>query len=215
MPKSLILASNSPRRRELLERIGLTVRVMPANVAEERAPGESPECYVKRVARDKVLAVVERVRTSVGPGVRPARPSLRGDADEARFVVGADTVVVLGERIFEKPADRAQALDMLQALCGRAHEVITGFCVFDMQKNKEGLQAVTTEVRFKSASARELEVYLNSGESMDKAGAYAIQGVGAYLVESLRGSYTNVVGLPLCQLVEMLAEMGASEVLPF
>ena len=120
-----------------------------------------------------------------------------------------------GEDVYGKPETQEQALEMLVSLSGTNHRVITGFCVFDIQKNKEGLQAVISDVKFKRADRRELEGYLSCGESMDKAGAYAIQGVGGYLVEHISGSYTNVVGLPLCQVVEMMQEMGAGNVLPF
>jgi septum formation protein len=104
---------------------------------------------------------------------------------------------------------------MLEKLSGKRHRVITGFCVHDLRKDKEGLQAVSTEVRFKNLSPSEVEKYIAVGESMDKAGSYAIQGVGAYLVDSIVGSYTNVVGLPMCQVIEMMEEMGATDVLPY
>ena len=218
MPQPIILASASPQRKELLERIGFVVREMPSNIEEIRFEGESPEDFVKRIAREKVLAVVDRIRANLYPtesAQTPGTPKgeFRGDAH--RWVVGADTVVVKGELIFGKPANQEQALEMLLQLRGTEHRVITGFCVFDIQKNKEGLQAVTSGVKFKRAEASELEGYLACGESMDKAGAYAIQGVGGYLVEYITGSYTNVVGLPLCQVVEMMQEMGAGNVLPF
>jgi len=218
MPQPIILASASPQRKELLERIGFVVREMPSNIEEIRFEGESPEDFVKRIAREKVLTVVERIRANLYPSEStinaiPLNNEIRGDAH--RWVVGADTVVVKDEEIYGKPANQEKALEMLLRLRGGTHRVITGFCVFDIQKNKEGLQAVTSEVKFKKAEASELEGYLACGESMDKAGAYAIQGVGGYLVEYLTGSYTNVVGLPLCQVVEMMQEMGAGNVLPF
>ena len=216
MRQSLILASASPRRKELLERIGFTVREMPSSIDESILPDEAPENYVKRVSREKVLAVVKRIRANLYPSEYQAdgvSKMLPGEG--MRWVVGADTIVVLNGTIFGKPSDQGEAMAMLSQLSGTEHQVITGFCLFDMVKNKEGIQAVTSTVQFKNASAEELEAYISAGESMDKAGAYAIQGVGSYLVEHLHGSYTNVVGLPLCQVVEMMQELGAEDVLPF
>ncbi len=211
MSIQVVLASASPRRKELLERIGLSVKTIPSNVVELRDEDEPPENFVKRMARAKVLSVVERLRTTLYSENEAQRSKRAGNVakdDSGRWVIGADTVVVVGEAVLGKPKDNAQATEMLLSLSGGEHTVITGFCVFDMLKNKEGLQAVTTVVRFKSLSKGEAERYVSVGESLDKAGGYAAQGVGAYLVERLTGSYTNVVGLPLCQVVEMMQEMG-------
>lgn len=216
MANPVILASASPQRKELLERMGFVVRDMPANLGEERLDGEPPEVYVKRVAREKVLTVVNRIRQNLYPtddtGARTVPPI---HAEGLRWVVGADTIVVLGDKILGKPTDSDHALEMLTMLSGTTHKVITGFCVFDIAKDKEGIQAVTSTVKFKRANAKELEAYVATGESVDKAGSYAVQGVGAYLAETIDGSFTNVVGLPLCQVVEMMQEMGATDVLPF
>ena len=216
MPQAIILASASPRRKELLEKIGFVVREMPANIPEERMEEEPPENYVKRLARAKVLAVVERIRANLYPGEDLA-PTQSGQLfqNELRWVIGADTVVVVGDEVLEKPDDQADAIRMVSMLAGREHQVITGFCIFDIKKNKEGIQAVTSGVKFKNAGAGEVESYVSTGESLDKAGGYAIQGVGGYLVEYINGSYTNVVGLPLCQVVEMMQELGAEDGLPF
>jgi len=214
----IILASASPRRKELLERLGFTVKVIPPGVDEARIDNENPENYVKRLARAKVLAVVERLSqtlyTDVETGVRRAAPG-GARTQDTRWVIGADTVVVLGDQILGKPKDTAEAAEMLHRLSSSSHRVISGFCIHDLRKNKEGVQAVQTEVRFKRLTATEIEKYIAVGESMDKAGAYAVQGVGAYLVDSIIGSYTNVVGLPLCQTVEMMEEMGAHDILPY
>ncbi|GMV40110.1 MAG: Maf-like protein [Myxococcales bacterium] len=216
MAIQVILASSSPRRKDLLEQLGFAVKVIPANVEEKRRDGEEPEMYVKRLAREKVLSVVQRVQATQTPQSETARALRGAQRDEpARWVVGADTVVVLDGHIFEKPADTHDAFEMLLRLEGRQHEVISGFCVYDLKKNKEGLQAVRTGVTFKAMSKTEIERYIGVGEGADKAGAYAVQGVGAYMVERLDGSYTNVVGLPLCQVVEMMQEMGANDLLPF
>jgi septum formation protein len=216
MPGQLVLASASPRRKELLEKVGFSVKPMPSTVDEERELGEPSETFVKRMARTKVLTVVERIQQTLYPDGETSRLGARLTREAPlRWVLGADTVVVLEDRILGKPVDHEDAAQMLLHLQGTEHFVLTGFCLYDMRKNKEGIQAVTTQVRFKPMSRVEVEKYLSVGESMDKAGAYAIQGVGGYIVDSLVGSYTNVVGLPLCQVVEMMVEMGATDILPF
>ena len=221
MAVQIILASASPRRKELLERLGFAVKVIPSAIDEVRLEGEAAENFVKRMARSKCLTVVERLQTTMYPtdaGDPTARryPAAGGSRmHETRWVIGADTVIVLGDDILGKPKDTAEAAEMLHRLSGSTHRVITGFCIHDLKKDKEGLQAVSTEVRFKRLTASEIEKYIAVGESMDKAGSYAVQGVGAYLVDSMVGSYTNVVGLPLCQTVEMMEEMGAHDILPY
>lgn len=219
MGVQIILASASPRRKELLERLGFTVKVIPSAVDEVRMEGEAAENFVKRMARTKCLAVVDRLNQTMYPAEGDAArryPAAAGSRSaESRWVIGADTVVVLGDRILGKPKDTAEAAEMLHRLGGHSHRVITGFCIHDLKKNKEGIQAVSTDVRFKRLTPSEIEKYIAVGESMDKAGAYAVQGVGAYLIDSIVGSYTNVVGLPLCQTVEMMEEMGAHDILPY
>ncbi|MBM4346117.1 MAG: septum formation protein Maf [Deltaproteobacteria bacterium] len=223
MTAPLALASGSPRRKELLERLGFAVRVMPSEVDEAQWPGELPEDYVKRLARAKVLAAVRRIEATLYASDSEARrqfahgPAIlasRGD-DGLRWVLGADTVVVLDDVIFGKPQDAQEAREMLSRLSGREHLVITAFCLYDLRRSREGIEAVRTVVRFKPLSRGEVDAYVSAGESMDKAGGYAVQGVGSYLVEALHGSYTNVVGLPLCQVVEMMEAMGARDVLPW
>ncbi len=219
MPPQIVLASQSPRRKELLERFGFSVKAIPSQIAEVRQPDEPAEHYVKRLAREKTLSVVQRIRATQPdqalPQARVSRVTGKPEGEELRWVVGADTVVVLGAEVLEKPKDNLDAYDMLMNLSGREHLVITGFCIVDMKREKEGIQAVKTTVRFKTLSKNEVERYVARGESMDKAGAYAIQGVGSYLVESLAGSYDNVVGLPMCQVVQMLGEMGATDLVPY
>jgi septum formation protein len=219
MASQLILASGSPRRKELLESLGFVVKAIPPNIDETRHDGEEAENFVKRLAREKVLAVVQRLHASLYTdeegASRPLRSSVLGSKDETRWVIGADTVVVLDGDVFEKPRDSHDAYEMLSRLSGTDHQVITGFCLYDIRKSKEGLQAVHTQVRFKELSKTEIEKYVELGEGADKAGSYAAQGVGAYFIEWLQGSYTNVVGLPLCQVVEMMQEMGARSILPF
>jgi septum formation protein len=216
MAAQLILASASPRRKQLLEGLGFTVKAVPSSVEEIRLDEESPVEFVKRISRDKVLAVARRTQAaSLLEGTPPSVNAPKVGKDEPRWVIGADTVVVIDGVIFTKPTDNHHAYEMLSQLAGRPHEVITGFCIFDILKNKEGLQAVHTRVHFKPLSKREVEKYVAFGEGTDKAGGYAIQGVGAYMVERIEGSYTNVVGLPLCQVIEMMEEMGAKDILPF
>jgi septum formation protein len=220
MAVQLVLASQSPRRKELLERIGFTIRTIPADVNETPIEGETPTEFVKRLAREKVLAVVDRLQATTSNLADASHPHqnssiLTSKDAQIRWVVGADTVVVLDEELLGKPTDQDHAFDMLQRLSGREHKVITGFCIFDLTKNKEGLQAVVSTVRFKRLTRPEIEKYLGTGESLDKAGAYAVQGIGAYMIDSIKGSYTNVVGLPLCQMMEMLEEMGATDILPY
>lgn len=223
MAAPLALASSSPRRKELLERLGFQVRVVQAGVDEAQLGGELPEDYAKRLARTKVLAAVRRLQATLYNSDQEARrqyaagappPSIRGD-DPIRWVLGADTVVVLDDVIFGKPADVQEARETLSRLSGREHLVITAFCLYDLRRSREGIEAVRTVVRFKDLTRAEIDAYVSVGESMDKAGGYAVQGVGSYLVEHLQGSYTNVVGLPLCQVVEMMEAMGARDVLPW
>jgi septum formation protein len=213
MPSQLVLASASERRKELLEKTGFTVKPMPAEIDETQLPDETPDAYVKRLARLKVLKVVDRIQSTLYP--EPGATFIYSRESPLRWVLGADTIVVLDNLVLGKPQSHEDAVEMLMSLQGREHIVITGFCLYDMKKSKEGLQSVQTIVKFKKMTRGEIEKYVGVGESMDKAGAYAIQGVGAYLVESIYGSYTNVVGLPLCQVIEMMEEMGARDILPY
>lgn len=217
MPGQLVLASASPRRKELLEHAGFSVKPMPAAVDETPLIDEVPDIFVKRMARLKVLTVVDRIQQTLYPDSDMARSqgSVVLRDSPLRWVLGADTVVVLDGLILGKPRDHEMAVEMLMSLQAKEHMVTTGFCLYDMKKSKEGIQAVHTLVRFKKMTRTEAEKYLGVGESMDKAGAYAIQGVGAYLVDAVTGSYTNVVGLPICQVVEMMEEMGAQDIIPF
>ena len=181
----IILASASPRRRELLAGLGLTFRVVPSGAEERPWPREKPASYALRNASDKARLVAVRL-----PDPAAAR------------IISADTIVVLGDTILEKPADAADAARMLATLSGRAHQVITGLVVLDADRER-GL-AVITDVVFRPLSASEIADYVATGEPMDKAGAYAIQGGAAGFVQETRGSYTNVVGLPVDELNRLL-----------
>ena len=170
----LILASQSPRRSEILRQAGIPFVVKPAHVDESLHPGEPVEDYVQRVAGQKATAV---------------------EAAAGDVVLGADTVVVIGGEILGKPRDRAHAARMLAQLAGREHEVITGIC---FRSGKELLHdRAVTRVWFAPITREEIEQYVASGEPMDKAGAYAIQGLASKFIERIDGSYTNVVGLPI------------------
>ncbi|MEN6441153.1 MAG: nucleoside triphosphate pyrophosphatase [Syntrophobacter sp.] len=184
----LILASQSPRRKRLLESVGIEIQVVPSDMDEPELQGATPVETARRLACLKTGSV-----SSLFPG---------------RWVLGADTVVVLNGQMFGKPSDPAHAREMLQTLRGSIHEVITGICLENGERAVHRIAAVTTRVRFKPLADEEIEAYLRTGEPMDKAGAYGIQGIGAFLVAAIDGSYTNVVGLPLCEAVEWLLEEG-------
>lgn len=189
----LVLASASPRRSELLARVGLRFAVVPSALPEELLPGESPEEHVLRLARGKALQVSARAEVA------------------GRWFLGSDTVVVRDAAILGKPCDAAAAAAMLASLSGRRHRVLSGIAVHDRHSGATMAEVVATQVRFKELTAREIAGYIASGEPFDKAGAYAIQGLGAALVRDIEGSYTNVVGLPLCEVLEMLEGLGAAQ----
>jgi len=187
---AIVLASASPRRTELLTLAGIEFTVVAANIREDILPGgEKPSEHVIRLSREKADAVA---RTTAG-----------------RFFIGADTVVVLDNIIMGKPADDADAFRMLTALSGRTHEVITGFTVFDKVSGIHLSRSVHTEVTFRRLTEKEIRDYIASGCPMDKAGSYAIQGGAVHFVRSICGSYTNVVGLPMAELYEVLQTVEA------
>ncbi|HXR52049.1 MAG TPA: Maf family protein [Steroidobacteraceae bacterium] len=186
----LVLASASPRRRELLAQIGVTHEVLAVDVDESALPGESPEQLVQRLAREKSLAGRDR-----DGGARP--------------VLGADTVVVLGTKVFGKPRDEDDALQMLQALSGRSHRVLTAVALALPGKGAAVLeQCSETEVQMRPMSLEEIRAYWASGEPVGKAGAYAIQGRGAVFIRNIRGSYSGVMGLPLYETAQLLQSQG-------
>ncbi len=185
----IVLASASPRRVELLASAGVEFETSASDIPEEPLPGELPEDHVLRLAREKAMAVA---------GKR-----------DGRFFIGADTVVVCDGEIMGKPQDAADAARMLRKLSGVPHAVITGFAIYDREREDAVCQAVTTRVFFKHLREEEIAAYIATGCPFDKAGAYAIQGGAAYMVERIEGSYTNVVGLPLCEVVEALSRIGA------
>lgn len=188
---SIVLASASPRRRELLARLGLQFQVVKSAVEETILPGETPEEHVIRLSRAKAWDVASRSEVS------------------GRWFIGSDTEVVREDTILGKPADAAAAAAMLRSLSGRMHRVISGFAVHDRITEETRSSAVTTRVWFKQLTDAEIGEYIATGEPFDKAGAYAIQGIGAFMVPRIEGSYTNVVGLPLCEVIALLEQMGA------
>jgi septum formation protein len=180
----IALASASPRRRELLDQLGVAFEVVPADVDESMRPGETPESLVRRLARDKALAGLRR-----DGGSRP--------------VLGADTIVVADGEVFNKPADRADAVRMLMALAGREHQVMTAVAV--ATAGGKVLEALSvTRVRMRPIGTAEAGAYWDSGEPAGKAGGYAIQGMGAMFIEHIAGSYSGVMGLPLYETARLL-----------
>ncbi|WP_397443471.1 Maf family protein [Pseudomonas chlororaphis] len=188
--KSLYLASGSPRRRELLTQIGVPFTAISADIDETPLPDESPVAYVERLARDKAAAGY----------------ALIADDPSAACVLGADTAVVLDGRILGKPLDQADAQSMLMALSDREHEVLTAIAVLDGQRCES--RVVRSLVRFRAIGDDEAARYWASGEPRDKAGGYGIQGLAAVFVAGLNGSYSAVVGLPVCETAELLGHFG-------
>jgi septum formation protein len=189
MEPDLVLASASPRRRELLERLGLRLRVEPVDLDETPRPDEAARAYAVRVAAEKCAAVA-------------ARPELTGLP-----VLAADTTVVLEGAIFGKPADEAEAATMLRRLAGRRHDVVTAYRIQHRDAVVE--RAVTTAVAFRLIAPAEVDAYVASAEWRGKAGGYAIQGIAAVFATEIRGSLTNVIGLPLAEVIADLRAAGA------
>jgi len=189
----LILASASPRRKNLLEQVGIPFRSLPANIDENGFEGE-PASVARLLAEKKS---------------KSARPDAGGS-----WILGADTIVLLGETILGKPRDSDNVRLMLRLLSGKEHEVVTGFCLIDPSGEPAHIEHVSTLVRIKALSNQEIDAYIATGEPFGKAGSYAIQGIGSFLVEGINGSYTNVVGLPVCALIKTLLVSGALEDFP-
>jgi septum formation protein len=187
----LILASKSPRRSELLEQAGLTFSVIPSDFDESMVALSNPDSYVITLAESKALDISEK--------------------HPAAWVIGADTIVLIDSIILGKPDSSEEAHDMLEHLSGKTHQVLTGYCICCKKKNRAFSETVKTDVRFKKLTDAEIKWYIQTGEPFDKAGAYAIQGIGTFLVKSINGSYTNVVGLPVCEVMEHLIREGVVE----
>jgi septum formation protein len=186
--RTIVLASSSPRRKELLEKIGLRINIDPSDYPENRHAELNPEARVKSISLGKAMAVAPKYRDAV--------------------IIAADTIGVLRGKIIGKPHSAEAAREMLRELSGKSHLVITGFTIFDTASRKLVTRAVKTRVYFKKLSEKEIDYYVKSGEPLDKAGAYAIQGLGSVIVEKINGDYYNVMGLPLNALVESLKDFG-------
>ncbi len=186
--KRIVLASASPRRRELLKQIGLRFEVEPTNYDEETTSASEPHGMARKLSLGKATAAARKHRKAL--------------------IIAADTMVVLGDRIIGKPHTNAQAREMLRALNGRTHSVITGFTILNAESGKVVSRSVETRVWMRKLTLKEIDAYVRTKEPLDKAGGYAIQGRGAVLVERIEGDFSNVVGLPLSALAETLREFG-------
>lgn len=187
--KRIILASNSRARADLLKALGIGFEIIPSNVDEKAIPLSKPERYVKKLAYMKA----EKVSAGIRSGV----------------VIGADTVIFLGNKIFGKPKGRKRAFYMLKELSGKTHRVLTGICIIDASTGKAMTRSVATRVKFRDLSDDEINLYIRTERPFDKAGAYGLQQNGAMFVESIEGDYSNVVGLPIDTLCRMLKDIGA------
>ncbi len=184
--EKIILASGSPRRRTYLKEMGLSFRAIPASIEEKCALGEDPKHYIRRLAQEKALCVAAKYPDC--------------------WIVSADTVVCLGNKLLEKPLDKEDAVRTLMSLSGQEHIVRTALCIYHSEKSVLKMCTVSTRVIFWDYTEDIAKSYVASGEPMDKAGSYGIQGRGAFLVREINGSYSNVVGLPLCEFIEMLGQ---------
>jgi septum formation protein len=188
--RRIVLASASPRRRELLEQIGLQFEVEPTDYDEETTSASEPHEIARELSLGKARTAAQKHRNVL--------------------IIAADTFVVLGDRILGKPHTNGEAREMLRALNGQTHSVITGFTVLDTETGKVLSKSVETRVCMRRSTLKEIESYVRTKEPLDKAGGYAIQGRGAVLVERIEGDYSNVVGLPLSALAESLKEFGVN-----
>ena len=186
--KGITLASSSPRRKALLEEIGLSFDICPSNIDEDIKQGESPAEHCLRLAEEKAKEAAKNVETG--------------------WILGADTIVFIDNQILGKPSNVNEAQEMLTLLRGRCHKVLTAFCLLNASTDTTIKRIAESRIKIKNLTDKEIEDYLKTGEPLDKAGAYAVQGIGNFMVESIEGSYTNVVGLPMEELRQALEELG-------
>jgi septum formation protein len=186
--KRIILASASPRREELLGKIGLKFEVEPSDYAEDMHSRLSPDELARAISLEKARAVASRHKNAI--------------------VIAADTFIVFRGKIMGKPNTEAEARKMLMTLRGKSHSVITGFTILDTDENKVLTKSVETIIHIRNLTSKEIDAYVKSKEPLDKAGAYAIQGLGSVIVERIEGDYSNVMGLPLSALAKGLKEFG-------
>jgi septum formation protein len=185
---TIILASKSPRRKYLLSRAGLTFTVIPSTFDESSISLSSPTLYARVLAESKAREVSEKYPEA--------------------WVIGADTIVLIDGLVLGKPGSINEARNMLHRLSGQTHQVLTGYCICCRSADRFFSETVKTDVTFKKLTEEEIEWYVHTDEPFDKAGAYAVQGLGTFLVKSIHGSYTNVVGLPVCEVIEFLIREG-------
>jgi len=188
--QDIILASKSPRRHQLLKDAGFSFTVIPSRINERLVQRSTPENHVRILAESKAKDVAKDYPNN--------------------WVIGADTVVLIGDTILGKPKSKSHARDMLSQLSGNKHTVFTGFCICCKREKREITKTIHTEVFFKNLTIQEIEWYIRTKEPFDKAGGYAIQGIGAFMIKKIKGSYTNVMGLPLCEVVEHLTDVGVT-----
>lgn len=186
--KRIILASSSPRRKALLQEIGLSFDICHSNIDEDIKQGESPTKHCLRLAEEKAKQAAKKAKTG--------------------WIIGADTIVFIDNAILGKPSDKKDAKEMLKLLSGRRHKVVTAFCLLNASTGKTIKRVVESSVNIKNLTDKEIADYINTGEPLDKAGAYAAQGIGSFMIEKIQGSYTNVVGLPMEELKKTLKEIG-------
>ena len=184
----IILASSSPRRKALLEKIGLSFDICHSNIDEDIKKGETPEEHCLRLAEEKAKEAAKNVKNG--------------------WIIGADTIVFIDNRILGKPSGIKEAWEMLNLLKGRYHKVCTAFCLLNAATGNKIKRVVESRVKIKNLTDKEIEDYIKTSEPFDKAGAYAVQGIGSFMVEEIEGSYTNVVGLPMEELEEALEQAG-------
>jgi septum formation protein len=185
---AIILASESPRRVDMLRMLGIPFSIIPPDIDETMKAGETPREFALRISYEKANKV--------------------GKLFPDKWVIGADTIVVYKNKILGKPSGEGDAFKMLQLLKGKWHKVITGFCVLNIAKDIIYRDAVETRVFMKDLVDQEIMKYINTSEPLDKAGSYAVQGKGGYMVKEIKGSYSNVVGLPMCEVSEVLLSLG-------
>ena len=185
---SIILASESTRRVDILRTLGISFSIIPPNIDENRKKDETPKDFVLRISFEKANKV--------------------GNLFSDKWVIGADTVVVIKNKILGKPKNERDAFNMLKYLSGKWHKVITGYCVLNASKNVIYRDAVETRVYLRDLTEDEIARYIKTSEPFDKAGSYAVQGKGGYMVKEIKGSYANVVGLPICEVAEALLSLG-------
>lgn len=187
--KPIILASSSPRRKQLLEMTGIAFEVIPSHIEEEGLYGETPYEHVMRLSREKAMKVGRKFRD--------------------RWILGVDTIVFIDGEVLGKPRNKGDACLMLKKLSGKEHKVMTGFFIYHPTLNQSVDEVVESVVKIKELNDQEIQGYIKTGEPFDKAGAYAVQGIGMFMIEKVFGSYTNVIGLPVCEVIDALKRLGA------